>query len=136
VKGDLKDFKNYLETGLSAKYDEEKILGRWNANYKDSVVWTHKSKPNLSPEEARRNRVALMKAGNATLTAMIDNRVILKMPLKSPGGQNAQGTWKDAGAGTYLLTFEEKCRKLELQATVEPKRLLLSQEGYTLVFEK
>jgi colicin V production protein len=136
VKGNLKDFKNYLETGLSAKYDEEKILGRWTANYKDSVAQTHKSKPNLSPEEARRNRVALMKAANATLTAMIDNRVILKMPLKSSASQNAQGTWKDTGAGTYLLSFEEKGRKLELQAAVEPKRLLLSQDGYTLVFEK
>src|SRR5205085_8766998 len=29
VQGDLKDLKAYLETGKSAKYEDEKILGRW-----------------------------------------------------------------------------------------------------------
>src|SRR5687767_13448942 len=36
VGGDLKDLKTYVETGKSPKYDDEKILGRWSFDYRDS----------------------------------------------------------------------------------------------------
>src|SRR5215207_5235828 len=35
---DLKDLKGYVETGKSAKYDDEKILGRWSFDYRDSLA--------------------------------------------------------------------------------------------------
>src|SRR2546421_6029114 len=33
---DLKDLRAFLETGRSAKYDDEKILGRWNLDRKST----------------------------------------------------------------------------------------------------
>ena len=135
VKGDLKDLKGYVETGVSAKYDEEKILGRWSFDAKESMGRARRSKPNITLQDLRRIRGALGKMADATLTAMIDNRATLKMPANTEA-QTAQGTWKDSGGGKYVVSLGDKDRKMELQVAVESNKLVLSRDGYSLVFEK
>jgi hypothetical protein len=70
---------------------------------------------------------------NATLSAMIDNKALLKTP-----GLNAeaQGVWKDGGNGKYLFALADKQRKLELEGSIESTKLVLGTESYTWVFEK
>jgi len=79
LKGDLKDLKGYLETGSSAKYDEEKILGRWSFDFKESMGRAKRAKANMTLQDLRRARFALGRLNDAVLTAMIDNRATLKM---------------------------------------------------------
>ena len=136
VKGDFKDLKGYLETGSSAKYDDEKILGRWSFDYKESMARIRKGKASMTLEELRRTRFMLGRVADATLTAMVDNRAALKMPSMNAEAQNAQGTWTDIGGARYVLSLADKEKKLELQAVVEGAKLLVSKDGYSLVFEK
>jgi len=137
LKGDLKDFKGYLETGSSAKYDDEKILGRWFFNFKDSFARAQRAKPNMTIAERKATRLAFGKLADATLTAMIDNRAALKMPsLGAADAQTAQGTWNDRGSGNYAFALADKDRKLELPAAIESNKLLVTKDTYTLVFEK
>src|SRR5258708_32476173 len=50
---DLQDLKGYLETGKSAKYDDEKILGRWDYDFQESWGRATKNKPNMGSAELR-----------------------------------------------------------------------------------
>jgi hypothetical protein len=136
LKDDLKDFKGYLETGSSAKYDDEKLLGRWFFNFKDSLNRARRAKPNMTLAELRATRFALGKLADATLTAMIDNHATLRMPSMPAEAQTAQGTWNDSGVGKYAFTLADKERKLELPASVEANKLVLTKDSHTLVFER
>ena len=133
LSGDLKDLKGYLETGSSAKYDDEKILGRWSFDYKESFARVRRSKATITLAELRRARLVLGKMKDSVLTAMIDKRAILKLPAE---GQTAQGTWKDSGGGNYALSLGGKQSQNPVQASVEANKLLVSKDGYLLVFEK
>jgi hypothetical protein len=136
LNGDLKDLKGYLETGNSAKYDEEKILGRWFFDYKESMARIRRAKAGMTLEEIRRTRAALGRMVDANLTAMVDHQANLKMPSMSAELQWAKGTWKDNSPGKYTLSLADREKKLELEATAESNKLLVSKDGYSLVFEK
>jgi len=134
--GDLKDLKGYIETGKSAKYDEEKILGRWSFDYRESVALARKNKPNIGSVELRQLRRVLGSAmANASLTATIDKKIILKTPsnTKSP---SANGSWNAQGGGKYTLNINEGGKNYEIQAFAEGNKLVVNREGYSLVFEK
>ena len=141
LKGDLKDLKEYLETGRSAKYDDEKILGRWTFDYKQSMARARRGKPNMTLAELRRTRAILGLMTDGMLTALIDNRAILKLASTNTIAQTADGTWKDSGAGKYTLSLyasslPERDRRMELQASIESSKLLVTKDGYAYVFEK
>ena len=135
VKGDLKDLKTYLETGVSPKYDSEKILGRWSFDFKESFAQVRRSKANITLEDLRRARLILGRMKDSVLTAMVDNRAVLKMPSMNTEAQSAQGTWKENG-GKYAFSLGDKEKKMEIQAAVEGNKLLLTKDGYSLAFEK
>src|SRR5260221_7571215 len=48
LQGDLKDLKEYVETGVSAKYDEQKILGKWSFKFRESFARARRTKPNMT----------------------------------------------------------------------------------------
>jgi hypothetical protein len=128
VRPDLKDLKIYLETGASPKYDDEKILGRWQFNFRASVGEARRRKPTIGSAELSRLRRKLGTAfNNATLLATVDNKAILKLP--SAQGRTTQGSWKSAGGGQYLLNVSEGNAKLDLQVYVDGKRMTLVLDG-------
>jgi hypothetical protein len=135
----LKDLKVYMETGRSPKYDEEKILGRWSFDYRESISLARKNKPNIGSAELRQlRRVLGTSMANATLTATIDKKIILHTPsnTKSP---TSSGSWKGQepqGGGKYTLNINEGGKNYETQAAAEGNRLVLTREGYAMVFEK
>lgn len=51
---DLKDLYNYLRTGKSEKYGEEKILGRWKLDPSATLVSVKRKNPDMSVAEMRR----------------------------------------------------------------------------------
>jgi hypothetical protein len=134
--GDMKDLKSYVETGKSPKYDDEKILGRWSFDYRDSLALARKSKPNIGSAELRQlRRVLGGTMANATLTATIDNKVILRTPSNTKLA-NSEGSWKSMTGGRYTLSVNEGGKTIEMQGRVEGNRLVVTREPYGMVFEK
>ena len=133
---DMKDLKTYVETGQSPKYDEEKILGRWSFDYRDSVALARRTKPNIGSVELRQiRRVLGGMMANATLTATIDKKII----LRTPSNQRlpvSEGTWKALTGGRYGITLNESGKTFETQARVDGTKLIVTREDYGMVFEK
>jgi len=134
--GDMKDLKGYLETGKSLKYDDEKILGRWEFDLKTSLNMAKKSKPNMGSAELRWAKRTLGALKNASLVATIDNRVIFKLPSTNNVVRTSQGAWKGGADGKYSLRLSDGGKNWEVQVAVESDKLLVPREGFTLVFEK
>ena len=131
INPDLKDFKEYLVTGQSLKYTE-KILGRWDFNLQATLSRARR-KPNATTAELARLRKALgATMTKATLSAALDQRVVIKA-----AGGSSQGTWMQAGSeNNYSLSLSEGNKKVEAAAVVDGERLIVTKDGLALVFEK
>ena len=131
--GDLKDLKGYIEAGKSEKYDEERILGRWDFDYAASVNLAKQKTPNMGSVQLRALKAGLSRLNKAKFTATIDNTATLKIPAAN---SSVSGTWKNSD-GKYLLRFNEGSKKSEAEAQVDARnRLVFSKDGFALVFEK
>lgn len=79
---DLVDLKKYLETGVSPKYADQKILGRWRLDRRTTFMRERKRRPDMPAPEVRalRQLVALI-APNTTVRVTPDNQLTLKVDL-------------------------------------------------------
>ena len=135
IGSDIKDLHEYLLTGKSAKYDDEKILGFWTLNFDATAQQERVFNPKITPfqfNQLKQTKYAPLRG--ITLVATTDNKVILKNP--PPAGENpatvlSEGTWKSRGSG-YEVTLGGK----QVEATVENGKLLLPRVEMTFVFEK
>ena len=133
---DLKDLKGYVETGKSVKYDDEKILGRWLFDYRDSIALARRNKPNIGSVELRQlRRVLGGTMANATLTATIDKKVILRAPSNTKAA-TTEGSWEGQSIGKYTLKLNEGGKSYQVQAVVDGNKLVVTRENYAMVFEK
>jgi hypothetical protein len=142
LEPDLKDLRAFLETGRSAKYDGEKILGRWNFDVNSAMAIVRKDKPNLPSKEMQKIKRA-MAAGFAKtgFVAAPDHQAILKnlprviTPLgPAPGDQQTvQGKWQGAD-GKYQFNFSGGPG--DVAGTLEGDRLTIAggAGGMTLSF--
>ncbi|MBI2948211.1 MAG: CvpA family protein [Verrucomicrobia bacterium] len=99
LQQDLGDFRHYLETGKSPKFDEEKILGRWDLDFYSTLVQERRKRPNLTASEMmklKRNLTELLKS--VTLMATTDNKVNLKVEMSDQFKQAAQAAAQAAAA--------------------------------------
>jgi hypothetical protein len=146
VVPDMKDLTAYLETGKSAKYDSETILGRWNFDVSKALTMDLLSKPNISSRDMQKLKEWFVVAyAKTTFLAMIDHQAVLKnLPaLSSPtagaapaaGSQSLQGQWKNLD-GKYQITVSTGGKEAELAAVVEGDRLSITGEGRHLVFSR
>jgi hypothetical protein len=146
VVPDLKDLRIFLETGKSAKYDPERILGRWNFNAKVAVGLLRKAKPNITSKEMLKWRNWMEAAfAKTSFVAMTDHQAILKnvpqvrLPTAAAaptgGPQTLKGQWK-GGDGKYLLNLSGGVKDEQLTAMVEGDRLTITGEGTGLVFDR
>ena len=130
----LKDLQTFLETGHSAKFDPESILGRWDFDLTYTMIMVHKGKPNISSLDLAKLKKAVMGAfSKATFVATTEHQAILKnVPhaMYAAGGmpstdvQTLQGQWKGSD-GKYQLTMAGK----EYSANVEADRITVTGEG-------
>lgn len=133
--GDLTDLTTYFRTGVSPKYEEDKILGRWRFDFTYSFRATRRSKPNASLNEIAKMRKVLEALRNTTLLATVDHRAVLKLSL----GQEltVNGTWKNNGGGRFGLRMQEPGKStVEVEARIEGRRLYFSWLGYQLVLRR
>jgi len=134
LSGNFKDLKGYLETGKSAKYDDEKILGRWEFDFKASMNAARRKKVNMGSAEITRLRKTLSSIFlKSTLTATVDHQTVMKLPA---AGSKAitKGSWKNVD-GKYILTIKQGDQNLDLEAQVDGKTILFNKDGFVLVYE-
>jgi Colicin V production protein len=132
--GNFKDLKVYLETGKSPKYDEEKILGHWAFDYKASMNATRRKRPNMGSADFTKLKKALNSIFvKSTLTATIDQHIVLKLPAAGSKG-TTRGGWKNLD-GKYLLTIKQGDQNLEIEAMVDGSTIVFTKDGFVLVFE-
>lgn len=139
VEENLTDFRTYLATGKSPKYDPMRILGRWRFDVNGAMMAMRRAKPNIPASEMLKMRKYVEAAfAKARLVAKPDKQITIRdVPnLKAQGGaaigglQTLQGTWQDLDGGKYQLTFPG----MELPATVEGERMAIKTDGLELVF--
>lgn len=143
LSSDFEDLKEYLRTGLSAKYDSELILGRWAYDVNYAMILYRRSKPSLPSSEMQKIKKWMLATFAATeLVATVDRQVLVKnlpqVRLPTPAAlaapaaatQNLQGEWKKAD-NKYLVSFAGAG---EVPATIEGDRLRMAYEGSYLVF--
>ncbi|MEO5804486.1 MAG: CvpA family protein [Verrucomicrobiota bacterium] len=132
---DLHDLYQYLLSGKSEKYDDEKILGLWTLNLDATVAQEKVSKPKITPFELKRlKQTKYAPLYGITFIGTTDNKAILKHPASAAGAPPeivAQGTWKESGSN-YEVTLGSASAKV----TFENDKLFLPKDGMTLVFEK
>ncbi len=76
---DLKDLSNYVATGRSPKYDDEKILGRWQLYPSATVTQLKKKNPNLTITQLNLiKRTLKEKMSDVIFLALADNQVLIK----------------------------------------------------------
>ncbi len=81
LKTDLKDFRAYVETGKSALFDDEKILGRWRADTGAIITDARRKRTSLQPAELKSLRFVVNSfLKGARLTAYPGGRFVLTIP--------------------------------------------------------
>jgi len=143
VQPDMKDLRVFLETGKSAKYDDERILGRWAFNVNGTMLMYRRSRPNVSGADVARLRAWIAeKFPKSSIVAAPDHLVVLKgipqITIQSGQPPTAEakdykGTWKEAGAG---YEFELDGGSVKRTAKFEGNRLVVSGDSTPVVFEK
>ena len=142
IEPDLKDLAAFLETGRSAKYDSEKILGRWNFDVNSIMAAIRQKQPNLTSSQMQKIKKPMVAAYMKTMLVAVPNRqAILKSFPRNPTApgetQTVQGKWEGA-EGKYILNFSGNLG--EIPASVEGDRLTLtggaSLGGMNLAFTR
>ena len=132
---DLKDLHEYLLTGKSAKYDDERILGYWILNIDATVAQEKVANPKVTPfemQKLKQTKYALVRG--MTFIATTDGKAILNNSPRPAGTSPtvlAEGKWKGVGSA-YEVTFGNKA----ITVTFENGKLVVPNNEMTLVFEK
>lgn len=133
----LKDLQSFLENGKSAKYDPERILGRWLFDVNGTLAAFRRTRANVpQPELLRFRKLLNDRFTKATLVASPDNQVVIQnLPaLPAEGLQTLEGKWGKLG-DEYDVSLSGGTDKRT--AKIENFRLSLSGgEGWPLVFVK
>jgi Colicin V production protein len=139
---DLGDLSTYLQTGESAKYGSQKILGRWTFSPASSIVLLKQKKPNISSTELQRLKKYLVVAyGKATFVATPDKQALLKNVVWVKPGQvikkdmmdnptKLTGSWAESGDGYSVSLNEMK----DLTVDLKNGKLEMTGEWAPLVF--
>jgi hypothetical protein len=137
---DLKDLREYLETGISPKYNEEKILGLWVLTVEGSAAEAKKKNPMITSKDLNRFKSQLYTAyPNAELVVTTDHKAVLK--ATEPGTAAGlprplmRGGWKRADSG-YVVTLTDTTKASDWTALVVGDQLFLSLDKLDLVFKR
>jgi len=145
VLDNYNDLNDYLNTGKSAKYGNEPILGDWTFNMGVTLAWMRQEQPKMSATEMRGLR-ALWSAAYAqtTVEATADNQVYVKgFPKFNLGGQGGQapfqaedwnGDWSHEGSN-YTVHISLSGQDKFLTGTTDGIRLRLKDGHNLLIFD-
>lgn len=144
VQPDLADLNTFLDTGKSAKYDGEKLLGRWRFDASSSLLAYRRQKPTITGADAARLRAWLRERyGKSAIVAAPDKMVAVKnipdnktqlQPGQTPELKTYKGTWQPDGLEAYEFDLEGGTEKRS--AKFEGSHLVLSGDSIPLAFVK
>jgi len=87
-QADLKDLYRYLGSGKSDKYDEEKILGRWQLDVASTFTLTRKKNPDMTVGEMTQMRLLItVFLPKLSFMATPDNRAFMRVELTDQAKQ-------------------------------------------------
>lgn len=76
---DLPDLRAYLETGVSPKYEDERVLGKWRLDPYATMAQERKRKPDMTSTEMRRLKTVMTEIMPAVMiTATTDKKIVVK----------------------------------------------------------
>jgi uncharacterized membrane protein required for colicin V production len=139
------DLTAYLKTGNSAKYDGEKIIGRWKFNPAVTVAWLRQDQPQIRASEMRAIRAWMAQSYAKTrILATGDNQVFVsnlpQLKKQAPQGAttelvNWKGDWShDDTNYTIHISFNGEDKFLIAKA--EELRLTLKDGRNLLIFDR
>jgi hypothetical protein len=140
------DLTSYLQTGRSAKYEAQPILGRWDFNVMASLTALVQSRANVPTTEMAAMRTLWFPAySNTVFVAGADGQAFLKnlpqhfkLQPNQPTTFNTatwQGQWKTA-RNNYDVTLASSGANKFASATIDGSRLTLKTESDTLIFDR
>jgi hypothetical protein len=145
VLTNLDDLRTCLQTGQSAKFSPEQILGRWDFNVMASLTALVQSRANVPTSEMAAMRTLWFPAySNTAFVAGADGQAFLKnlphfkmQPNQPTTFDTAiwQGQWKSDG-DNYNVTLASSGANKFASATIDGSRLTLKTESDTLIFDR
>ena len=145
VRTNWSDLNDYLKTGKSAKYDSEKLLGRWDFNVNVSIGMLFIAHPNISAAEIKGLRSLWSNAyAQTVLIAAADRQAFLEnVPrFKVENGMAAvaekitfRGQWKNNGTN-YVLSLTGSGQHKSMTAQTDGLRLTTKSGHDAWVFDR
>jgi hypothetical protein len=143
VEPNLEDLDEYLHTGISPRFSDQPIYGRWRFNPSASAANLRRERPNISSREMKRTRQILaLSFGQASLVIGTDERLVAKgfsgAPTPEepqPRAETSSGRWRKSG-DDYKLIFPAADNEMRLDAVVQGERLTVTGFPFPLVFDR
>jgi hypothetical protein len=145
VLTNLDDLQTCLQTGQSAKFSAEQILGRWDFNVMASLTALVQTRANVATSEMAAMRTLWFPAySNTVFVAGADGQAFLKnlphfkmQPNQPTTFDTAiwQGQWKSDG-DNYNVTLASSGANKFATVTIDGSRLTLKTESDTLIFDR
>ena len=134
------DLVGYLNTGKSAKYDAETILGHWDFNVSVTVAMLRQAHPNYTATEMRAVRVLWAQGfSNTIFVAGADGQAFLKnlpdFKKQPPTTDTWKGSWTANGAA-YDLALTSSGENKFMSAQTSGARLTLKDDKNALIFDR
>ncbi len=149
VVTNLTDLSSYLETGKSAKFDSEKLVGHWEFNPTVTLAWLRQDRPKMTASEMRAVRSWMFQSYSQTrLLVAGDNQIFVRslprIRAAAAAGQppstelnNWKGDWNlDGNSYTLHITLENEEKFLTGIITSEGLRLTIKDGKNTLIFDR
>jgi hypothetical protein len=142
-----KEQPGYLFTGKSAKYDEEKIIGRWELNVHVTLAWMRQDNPRITASAMRAARVWMTQAyADTRILVTGDNQIFIKglpqmKPATTPGQPPTtdhadwKGDWTRNGS-KYDLHLTSNGQDKFMTATAEALRLTIRDGKNMLIYDR
>jgi hypothetical protein len=144
-KANIDDLADYLKTGVSKKYANDKVLGKWEFNALVTIAWFRQSQPKIQASEMRTIRALWTAAyGQTTVLMTADNQVFVRnfprFQAAPAAGQPAftpetwKGGWtKDDTGASYTLDIKLGDQEKFLTATTTDGLRLTVKDGHNLL---
>jgi len=86
MKVDFKDLKQYVETGVSAKFEKEKLLGRWSYDLPATLKLNKERNPDMTASTwTKLSRELTERMRGSVFTAFYNNKAALKLSAQMDG---------------------------------------------------
>lgn len=141
----ISDLMAYLETGKSAKFDSQKIIGHWVFNPLVTVAWMRQNNPKISASEMRMIRAQVIQAYAQThILVAGDNQLFVKNLPKfrvNPGQPptmdlvNYKGDWSASG-NNYDLHITGDGEEKFMSATADDLRLMVKDGRNLMIYDR